>query len=574
MPLETLDLDRLRGILRQPAAWYAGFAGYAACVALFSGPGLDRWWGTWAVGGYALASAVAAWPSARASARDRASAHPGQVAALIIAVAGALVAPLAWLAARAPLTPDATVVMRSGALLLRHGTPYLPSAQLAHGGWLAYDPYLPVMAVFGLPKALGLPGLLGDERPWLAAATFVLLFAMFRIIVARRRAPGRFPGSQLPAIQRESACFPRSALGLAAFGIASPVMAFPLAMGITDPPVIAMICLALALLIRRPGAVSNRAGPREIALRGVLPAAVALGLACDMKYTAWPALAVTAVMVIARDGRRTAMAFTATALGTAFASSVALAPGALGSLAGLSAVARNTIAYPLGLTAARSPAQSPLPGHILAATFGVAGHAAALALLAAAGTALAVSLVKTPPPAPVGAAARIALGLTALFALCPATRFGYLAYPLALFAWALVQPDSAAFFKAARVSRIPVCALSYRSASCAAASAPNRWSKRARPAGSTSHDSVTSVPPETAVNVYPQRVQSPPTVNANSSPGDAATTCDLLSHGSRSGDSLRPVNHDPTVGPAPSSHQHFTVTGLHSPIRVISEIMS
>ena len=266
MPLETLDLDRLRGIPRQPAAWYAGFAGYAACVALFSGPGLDRWWGTWAVGGYALASAVAAWPSARASARARASVrnrapasgYAGQVAALLIAVAGALVAPLAWLGARAPLTPDATVVMRSGVLLLRHGTPYLPSAQLAHGGWLAYDPYLPVMALFGLPKALGWPGLLGDERPWLAAATFVLLFAMFRISAARRRVPGRFPGSQLPAIQRGSGCFPRSALGLAAFGIASPVMAFPLAMGITDPPVIAMICLALALLIRRPGAADSR----------------------------------------------------------------------------------------------------------------------------------------------------------------------------------------------------------------------------------------------------------------------------------------------------------------------------
>jgi hypothetical protein len=501
MPFETLNLDRLRPIACQPAAWYAGFAGYAACVALFSGPGLDRWWGTWAVGGYALASAVAAWPSARARARARASAsatdrarasgHAGQVAALVIAVAGALVAPLAWLAARAPLTPDATVVMRSGVLMLRHGTPYLPSAQLAHGGWLAYDPYLPVLALFGLPQALGLPGLLGDERPWLAVATFALLFAMFRITAARRRAPGRFPGGP-PVRQRGSACFPVSALGLASFGIASPVMAFPLAMGITDPPVIAMICLALALLIRRLGAIASRAAPREIAPRGVLPAAVALGLACGMKYTAWPALAVTAVMVIARDGRRTAMAFTAAALGTAFASFVALAPGALGSLAGLSAVARNTIAYPLGLTAARSPAQSPLPGHILVATFGVAGHAAALALLAAAGTALAVSLVKEPPTTPVGAATRITLGLTALFALCPATRFGYLVYPLALFAWALVQPDSAAFSKAARVSGIPVRALSYRS--------------------------------ETGANVYPQRVEKVRRVctDPNSSGGAAA----------------------------------------------------
>src|SRR5215831_15573885 len=42
------------------AAWYAVFAVYAGGVAAFSGPGLDRWWGIWAVGGYA-AAAVLAW---------------------------------------------------------------------------------------------------------------------------------------------------------------------------------------------------------------------------------------------------------------------------------------------------------------------------------------------------------------------------------------------------------------------------------------------------------------------------------------------------------------------------------
>lgn len=407
-----------------PAAWYAGFAVYAACVALFSGPGLDHWWGTWAVGGYALAAVVAARVTARA----------GQVAALAVAVTGAFIAPLAWLATQAPLTPDAAVVMRSGALLLRHGTPYLGSAQLAHGGWLAYDPYLPVMALFGLPKALGLPGLLGDERPWLAVATFLLMFAAFRISATRaasQRAPGRSP------------------LGLAVFALASPVLAFPLAMGITDPPVIAMACLGLALLIRSPHARS-----RGAAARTVLPAAVVLGLACAMKYTAWPAFAVIAVMVIARHGRRAAVAFIGAALGAALASSAALAPAAVGSLSGLGAVARNTIAYPLGLTAASSPAQSPLPGHFLVAVFGPAGDATAIALLALTGVVFALSLVTAPPATQGGAAARIALGLAALFALSPATRFGYLIYPLALFAWAaLTARPGAARHATARLSR-------------------------------------------------------------------------------------------------------------------------
>ncbi len=150
-----------------------------------------------------------------------------------------------------------------------------------------------------------------------------------------------------------------------------------------------------------------------------------------MKYTAWPALAVLVVMVMARDGGRAAARFSATALGTAIALTAALAPAGILHPA---AIVANTVAYPLGLTAARSPAASPLPGHLLA-SLGPAGHAAAIALLLAAGVALVASLVTAPPRTPAEAAKRIALGLTALFALSPATRFGYFCYPLALYGW-------------------------------------------------------------------------------------------------------------------------------------------
>jgi hypothetical protein len=139
-------------------------------------------------------------------------------------------------------------------------------------------------------------------------------------------------------------------------------------------------------------------------------------------------------MVGARDGARAAVRFGAVTLGTAVALVAAFAPAALSSPG---AIAANTIAYPLGLTAARSPAQSPLPGHLLA-TLGPAGHAAAIAALVLAGVALAVSLVAAPPATPARAATLIALGLTALFALSPATRFGYFCYPLALFGWVAV----------------------------------------------------------------------------------------------------------------------------------------
>ncbi len=408
----------LESVLRNPAAWYAGFAFYAAGVALFSGLGQDHWWGTWAAGGYAVAAVVAACRRTRG----------GQLAALAATVAGALVAPFVWLGTQAPATPDVVVVARSGALLLHHGTPYLPAAQLAHGGWLAYNPYLPVMAVFGLPKALGLPGLLGDPRPWLAAATFGLLVATFWITAGRRAAYGITAG-RITARRR-------GALGIAAFALASPVMAFPLVMGITDPPIIALTCLALAMLTR---AAAGRAGGAARTGRAVHPglwqAAAVLGVACAMKYTAWPALAVAIVMVATRDGARAAVRFGGAALGTAIALAVALAPAGLASPA---AIIQNTVAYPLGLTAARSPAQSPLPGHLLA-TLGHAGHTSAIALLAVAGLALAVSLAARPPATPARAAARIALGLTALFTLSPATRFGYFVYPLALSGWAALS---------------------------------------------------------------------------------------------------------------------------------------
>jgi hypothetical protein len=379
----------LRRLVRQVAVWYAGFAVYAAGVALFSGPGLDHYWGIWGACGYAAAAVLAwRWRTAR-----------GRAAALAAALAGALAGPVAWLALCAPATPDTTVVTRSAVLLIHHATPYLAPAQLAHGGWLSYNPYLPVMVVFGLPRALGLPGLVGDPRPWLAAATFLLLAAAFR--AAAQPAP----------------------LRRAAFAVASPVMAFPIALGNTDPPMIALTCLALALLAR----------PTP------WPAALVVGVACATKYTAWPALAVLASMVAVRDGARAAVRFATVTASAAAILAAALAPASLTSPAEL---IQNTILFPLGLTKARSPAQSPLPGHLLA-TIGPAGHLAAISLLITAGVAILASLVIRPPADTPAAARRLALGLTLMFALSPATRFGYLAYPVGLLGWiALCRPST------------------------------------------------------------------------------------------------------------------------------------
>jgi hypothetical protein len=356
---------------RRPVIWYGAFAGYAGAVVVFSGPGNDRVWGIWAVVAYAVAALVAArW-------RD---------AALVVGVAGGLVAPVVWLATRVPATPDVQVVARSASLLLHHGTPYLPAGQMLNS--IDYNPYLPAMTLFGLPRAIGVPGLAGDARVWLCLVSLGLFTLAFR--VTRRT----------------------DAVRCGLFAVASPVVAFPLALGITDPPVLGLVCLAVALLERT-----------------VWPAAILVGVACAMKATAWPVLPVLVAMLAYRDGGRVAARFTAIAIGTA---AVLVAP-----FAG-SALVQNTVLFPLGLTSIKTPAASPLPGHLLA-MLGPAGQAVAVGLLIAAGVAVAVSLVVRPPGDGRAAVARIALGLAMMFALSPATRFGYFAYPVGLVGWLVLS---------------------------------------------------------------------------------------------------------------------------------------
>jgi len=183
-----------------------------------------------------------------------------------------------------------------------------------------------------------------------------------------------------------------------------------------------LLCVALALIGRTGRGHTGRA---------VLAVSAAAGVACALKYTAWPALPVLAALLATRDGVRTAGRFIAGATGTAGLIIVVCAPAALAHPA---ALLQNTVLYPLGLTHAKSPAQSPLPGHLLA-SLGPAGRDAAVALLVLAGLAIAGSLVVRPPASVQAAALRVALSLALMFALSPASRFGYFAYPAGLCAW-------------------------------------------------------------------------------------------------------------------------------------------
>jgi hypothetical protein len=383
------------------------FAGYAVVVAIVT-QGSSRVWGVWAAPGYALA-ALAAWRSRRS------------VLPLLIGVCGAVAAPAIWLAAGWQPGSEPVVVARAAFLLVHHGSPYLPFGQLLSAQ--SYNPYLPAMSVFGFPRLVGLPGTGGSPASWMAVTTLALIVAAIGIGLPRR-ARRRVPVS-------------RHLLLNTALAVVTPVLAFPIALGETDPPVIALTCLALACASRpaaggpatgtglRPGG----AAPRWMTWNGL--AALAIGTACAMKALAWPALPVLAAMIAAREGPRAAVRFAGVAAATAMILTAVFAPALL---AQPGAFADNIIAYPLGLTSHLTPAASPLPGHLLAST-GTPGRLAALVLLLAAGAWVAASLVLRPPRDAKAAAVRLALGLTMLFALAPNARFGYFAYPAALLGW-------------------------------------------------------------------------------------------------------------------------------------------
>jgi len=153
-----------------------------------------------------------------------------------------------------------------------------------------------------------------------------------------------------------------------------------------------------------------------------------------MKATAWPAVPVFTAMLAARDGARSAWRFLGATILVAGLLAALMAPAAL---ADPYAFLQNTVLFPLGLTQHKTPAASPLPGHLLADT-GMPGHWAAVGLLLAAGVGFAVWLIVRPPTDARAAAWRLALGLAVMFTLAPATRWGYFVYPIGLIGWLLL----------------------------------------------------------------------------------------------------------------------------------------
>jgi hypothetical protein len=392
--------DRLRNDL----GLYGLSAAFAGTTAAYSTLAPHRAWATTAVIGYVVAAlAVVTQLIARRVAPVSDWAGPaGRRAVLAWTATVTVVVPLLQQAiqragGRANRAQEEVIVVeQAGVRLLAHGTPYLghdaiaalpPAEQI-----FAYVPYQPAMALFGLPRALAGQAWWTDARIWFAVATATALVAAVRVLLADH---GRRRGLLL-AVQAATVF---------------PVCALTLATGGDDLPVLALCLLALAL----------------VATGQFASAGLAVGVAAALKLIAWPVLAVLLIHMALGD-RRSAVRFAAGGVGLPL---LAVLPVAL---VDLPAMVENVVRFPLGQGLVTNPAQSPLLGRLIAAWL-PAGRPIAIGVLLLAGLLFGVRLVRRPPRTAASVALVSGYGLLTAIVLMPATRFGYLLYPVALFAW-------------------------------------------------------------------------------------------------------------------------------------------
>ncbi|MEU0790823.1 glycosyltransferase 87 family protein [Amycolatopsis sp. NPDC005961] len=393
--------------------WDLGF--YLACLAFALPTALKsefygyRVWGNFATVAYALGALHSGWLllSARAGRTPRGllgSRWCGIAAVALLAMilpllllvirrltgVDWLITPVSWAA-----QPEVWVIERSADLLLHHGTPYVDVTALGRAPVVNdYTPYGPVMAVFGLPRALfgGTPlgDALTDARWMFALAAVACVLGTLKLLN-----------------------WPKVPVGAAQVALACPLTALTWAVAGPDLAIVGLLVLACAL------AATGRAAW----------AGLVLALVVSAKLIVAPAAAVLAVFVLVRRGNGPDWA----AVGR-FASALVATTAALHLpvyLVDPAAFVEHVFRFPLGMGVVRSPAASPLPGHLIA-ELGPVGQVAAFALVGAAAVAMVIWLVRRPPANGSGAVLRIAVGLGALILLTPATRYGYLVYPLVL----------------------------------------------------------------------------------------------------------------------------------------------
>jgi len=423
--LRAVEVARGWSPEERDAVLYAVCALFAAIVAATSGIALYRQWGDLAAGPYAAGSVASAWlawryrrrrhgsPDATGAERHpRKSWHwtPSRLLIFLVVLVGATLAPLSlevlWRnegvrTSTAHVQPEVEVVEAAGIRVAHGEDPYrlvnphhLPAVPTGQPKYDAFNPYLPLMSVFGLARATDAPPGLTDARVAFSLLTILLVVAALALC----------RGPTAPRL-----------LTLQAMTVL-PTAALPLATGGDDVPIAALMLLGLVLLQRR---------------RPLL-AGLALGVGASMKLTAWPLAIVAVLAACDRDGRRTWSArlwLLAGVVGVVF-------PAVLPSvLANVPAFVENVVRFPLGLAGVTSPAASPLLGHLLVVAFPKLHRVITVTIVAGGAVAMLFILVKRPPHTPWEVSRLLAWAMAVAIVLAPATRVGYVLYPVDFFIW-------------------------------------------------------------------------------------------------------------------------------------------
>ncbi|MGK4592087.1 glycosyltransferase family 87 protein [Amycolatopsis sp. w19] len=399
----TKDPDRRR--LTIDLVFYTGcliFAVANTAVAEFYG---YRVWANFAVAGYGLAVVHTGWLTIAAR---RGKALPGALGSRWVGIGAiglfAMILPLGMLVIRRltgvdwlvtpnswAAQPEVWVIERSAKLLLENGTPYVDVTALGRAVEVNdYTPYGPVMTVFGLPRALlgGGPvaNALTDARWMFALAAVACVLLTLRLLKR-----------------------PKIPVSAAQLALACPLTALTWAVAGPDLAIVGLLVLSFAL------ASTGRA-----VLSGLV-----LALVVSAKLIVAPAIVVLGVLLITRRGHRALGGFAAALVVTTLVLHVPV------YLVDPKAFVEHVFRFPMGIGVIKSPAASPLPGHLIA-SLGPVGTAVSFALLGIAAVAILVWLLRRPPATGSDALLRMAVGLVALIMLTPATRYGYLVYPLVL----------------------------------------------------------------------------------------------------------------------------------------------
>ena len=366
------------------AAIFAACALFAAGMGVFSTDSLHRLWGLFAAVAYVLAAGVVlAWKSSRSV-----------DLALLLGIGGALIAPLTLLAEQGRWQPEVAVIARGARLLLQHGSPYESQAVItASHDPNIYNPYLPVMAIFGLPRALFGPGIITDPRIWFTLG-FVAVFAAALAVAGAR-----------------------DVLRWTVLVTATPVIAFSLTVG--GPTFRCWRCSASAW--RCCGAARSRCWPGWC-WASPRPRRRPRGPRCSSpRPCSWSGTA---------GARRS---------GSRWPRSRRRPSSSRRSRRSGRTPWWRTRFFSRSGWPRSSPRRSARCPGTCWRTPARLGHTIAVVLLCLAGLGVLVSLVVRPPRNVPSATWRLIIGLVLMFVLAPATRFGYFMYPLGLWAWLIVS---------------------------------------------------------------------------------------------------------------------------------------